>query len=64
VFDQVNVDEHPALADLGAGYFSRAGLLLQRHRVNVQKRGSGLQIERVHARILLVCVAINPYRPK
>jgi hypothetical protein len=35
VFDQVNVDEHPTLADLGAGYFSRAGLFLQRHRVNV-----------------------------
>jgi hypothetical protein len=64
VFDQVNVDEHPALADLGAGNLAGAGLLLQRHRVNMQKRGSGLQIERVHARILLVCVAINPYRPK
>jgi hypothetical protein len=64
VFDQVNVDEHPALADLRARNLASAGFLLQRHRVNMQKRGSGLQIERVHARILLVCVAINPYRPK
>jgi hypothetical protein len=64
VFDQVNVDEHPALADLGAGNLAGAGFLLQRHRVSVQKRGSGLQIERVHARILLACVAIKPYRPK
>jgi hypothetical protein len=64
VFDQVNVDEHPTLPDLGAWNLAGAGFLLQRHRVNVQKRGSGLQIERVHARILLACVAINPYRPK
>jgi hypothetical protein len=64
VLDQVNVDEHPALADLRTGNLAGAGFLLQRHRVNVQKRGSGLQIERVHARILLACVAINPYRPK
>jgi hypothetical protein len=60
VLDEVNVDEHPALADLGAGYFSRAGLLLQRHRMNVQERCGGLQIERVHARTLLACVASNP----
>jgi len=64
VFDEVNVDEHPALADLGAGDLAGAGLLLQRHRMNVQKRSSGLQIERVHARTLWACVAINPYRPK
>jgi hypothetical protein len=64
VLDEVNVDEHPALADLGAGNLAGAGLLLQRHRMKVQKRGSGLQIERVHARILWACVAINPYRPK
>jgi hypothetical protein len=64
VFDQVNVDEHPALADLGAGYLAGAGLLLQRYGMNVQKRSSGLQIERVHARILLACVASKTYRPK
>jgi hypothetical protein len=40
VFDEVNVDEHPALADLRARYLTGAGLLLQRHRVNVQE-GSG-----------------------
>jgi len=28
VFDEVNVDEHPALADLGARYLPGAGLLL------------------------------------
>jgi hypothetical protein len=64
VLDEVNVDEHPALADLGAWNLTGASLLLQRHRVNVQERCSGLQIERVHARILWACVAINPYRPK
>jgi hypothetical protein len=64
VLDEVNVDEHPALADLGAGNLAGAGLLLQRHRMNVQERCGGLQIERVHARALLACVAINPYRPK
>jgi len=28
VFEEVNVDEHPALADLGAGNLPGAGLLL------------------------------------
>jgi hypothetical protein len=60
VFDEVNVDEHPALADLGAGDLAGAGLLLQRHRMDVQERCGGLQIERVHARTLLTCVASNP----
>jgi hypothetical protein len=64
VLDQVNVDEHPALADLRARNLASASLFLQRYRMNVQERGGGSQIERVHARILLVCVAINPYRPK
>jgi hypothetical protein len=64
VFDQVNVHEHPALADLGAGDFPDTRLLLERHRMNMEERGSGLQIERVHARILLACVAIKTYRPK
>jgi len=64
VLDEVNVDEHPALADLGAGDLAGTGLLLQRHRMDVQERCGGLQIERVHARTLLACVAINPYRPK
>jgi hypothetical protein len=49
VFDQVNVDEHPAFADLGAGNLAGAGLLLQRYGMNMQERGGGLQIEGVHA---------------
>jgi hypothetical protein len=48
VFDEVNVDEHPALADLGAGNLAGPCLLLQRHRMDAQKGGGGLQIERVH----------------
>jgi len=48
VFDEVNVDEHPALADLGAGNLAGPGLLLQRHRMDVQEGGGRLQIERVH----------------
>jgi len=55
VFDQVNVDEHPALADLGAWNLASAGLLLQRHRMDVQERCGGLQIERVHARTSVCC---------
>jgi len=64
VFNKVNVYEYPALADLGAGNFPGAGFLLQRHRMDVQERGGGLQIERVHAQIPLARVAIKPYRPK
>jgi hypothetical protein len=41
VFDQVNVDEHPALADLGARYFPGASFLLQRHRMDMQKHRGG-----------------------
>jgi hypothetical protein len=64
VLDEVNIDEHPALADLGAGNLAGAGLLLQRHRMDVQERCGGLQIERVHARTLLACGARKTYRPK
>ena len=64
MLDQVNVDKYPALADLGAGNLSGAGFLLQRYRMDVQERGGGLQIERVHAQIPLARVAIKPYRPK
>jgi hypothetical protein len=59
VLDQVNVDEHPALADLRSGYFPGASLLLERHRMDVQERCGGMQIERVHTRTLLACVASN-----
>ena len=48
MLDEVNVDEHPALADLGAGNLAGAGLLLQRHRVDAQELGGGLEIEGVH----------------
>ena len=64
MFNKVNVYEYPALADLGTGYFPGAGFFLQRHRMDVQERGGGLQIERVHAQILLARIAIKPYRPK
>jgi hypothetical protein len=59
MLDEVNVDEHPALADLGAGNLPGTRLFLQRYRMNMEERGSGLQIERVHARALLACVAIR-----
>jgi hypothetical protein len=48
VFDEVNVDEHPAFADLGARNLTGARFLLERDRMDMQKRGSGLEIERVH----------------
>ena len=63
MLDQVNVDKHPALADLGARNLSGARLLLQRYRMDVQERGGGLQIERVHARPYRR-VSRKPYRPK
>jgi hypothetical protein len=59
VLDQVNVDEYPTFADLRARNLAGAHFLLKRYRMNVQERGGGLQIERVHARTLLVCVASN-----
>jgi hypothetical protein len=51
VFDEVNVDEYPAFADLGARNLAGAGLLLQRHRMDVQEGCGGLQIERIHGAI-------------
>jgi hypothetical protein len=59
VLDQVNVDEHPALADLRTWNFASARFLLQRYRMNVQERGGGLQIERVHANAMGVCCEKN-----
>jgi hypothetical protein len=64
VFDQVNVHEYPTLADLSARNLAGARLLLQRHGMDVQERCGGLQIERVHGRTLLACIAMKPYRPK
>jgi hypothetical protein len=51
VLDEVNVDEYPAPADLRAWDLASASLLLQRHRMNVQEGGRGLQIEGIHARV-------------
>ena len=57
MFDQVNVHEHPAFADLRAGNLAGAAFLLQRHRMNVQERGGGLQIEGVDSAKCWTCVA-------
>jgi hypothetical protein len=55
VFDQVNIDENPAPADLRARNFPGACLLLQRYWMDVQESSGGLQIERIHdARYLRV----------
>jgi hypothetical protein len=64
VLDEVNVHEHPALADLRARNLAGARLPLQRYRMNMQERCGSLQVERVHVQTLLACVAIKPYRPK
>jgi hypothetical protein len=48
VFDEVNIHEYPAFADLRAGDFSGASFLLQRHRMDVQEGSRCLQIERIH----------------
>jgi hypothetical protein len=48
VFDEVNVDEHPALTNLRSRNLAGARLLLQRDRMDVQKRRSAVEIERVH----------------
>jgi hypothetical protein len=49
VFDQVNVDEDPALADLGTRDLASASLLLQRHRMDMEEGGRCLQIEGNHS---------------
>jgi hypothetical protein len=48
VFDEVNVDEDPALADLGTRDLACTRLLLQRDWMDMQERGSGPQIEGIH----------------
>ena len=60
MFDEVNVDEHPALADLCAGDLAGTGLLLQRHGMDVQERGGGLEIEGVHRDTFGACCAGSP----
>jgi hypothetical protein len=48
VFDQVNVDENPALADLGTRDLTCTRLLLQRDGMDMQECGRCLQIEGIH----------------
>jgi len=64
VFDEVNVDEHPALTDLRAGNLAGPGFLLQGHRMDVQEGSGSLQIERVHARLQRRVLRSKPYLPK
>ena len=52
MLDEVNVDEDPAFADLGAGDLTDTCLFLQRHGMDVQERCSGLQIERIHVQVI------------
>jgi hypothetical protein len=49
VFNQVNVDENPAFADLGAWDLAGTCLFLQRDRMDMQEGGRGLQIEGIHS---------------
>jgi hypothetical protein len=58
VFNQVNVDEDPALADLGTRDLAGTCLLLQRHRVHMEEGGRCLQIEGIHSG------AIDPDTPR
>ncbi|MFZ5502273.1 MAG: hypothetical protein ACOY3V_01855 [Pseudomonadota bacterium] len=53
MLDQVKLDEHPALADFGAGNFACARLLLQRDRMNLEQVGGLLQSEGVHGAIFV-----------
>jgi hypothetical protein len=43
MLDQVNFHEHPALANLGTGDFSRPCFVLQGDRMNLEEAGSFLQ---------------------
>jgi len=47
VFEQVNLDKDPTLADLRARDFSGAGFLLQRDGVDIEQTGRRLQGERI-----------------
>ena len=48
MLDQVNLHEHPALADLGPRYRTGAGLDLQGDWMNLEEAGGFLQVERIH----------------
>jgi hypothetical protein len=43
MLDQINLHEHPTLADLGPWYFASADFVLQRNGVNLEETGSFLQ---------------------
>ena len=51
MFDQVNFDKDPALANLGTGYFTRTRLFLQRDGMNFEQFGGLLKGERIHGAI-------------
>ena len=59
MFDEVNVDEDPALADLGARDLAGAGLLLQRNGVDVQEGSSGFEVQRVHRKGCVVTPSLT-----
>lgn len=52
MLDQVNFEEDPALTDLGSRYLTGSSLLLQRHRMNLQKISSLLQGKGTHGYVL------------
>jgi len=49
VFDQVNLNEDPALADLGSGDFAGPRFLLEGNWMQLEQLGGFLQGERVHS---------------
>jgi len=49
MFDQVNLDEYPALADLGTGYHPCLCFSLQSDWMNLEQLGSLLEGEGSHA---------------
>jgi hypothetical protein len=48
MFDEVNLNEYPALTDLRSRYLTRTRLVLERDGMNLQERSGLLQSERTH----------------
>lgn len=48
MFDQIKFNEHPALADFGAGYFAPSGFLPQGDGMDAQQGSRSVQVEGVH----------------
>ena len=48
MLDQINIYEHPALADFSAGYFAPAGFLPQGDGMDAQQGSRSVQVEGVH----------------